>query len=179
MRVKRFRFPFMVADAEKHPEISWRRNDLELTFTTWQGERARLLFTDVEHFELIPDVLLGVEKCPIDGVVELVDSELVKQVNTQSHEGAEPLTHIVIGFNCIGSYLGVIFREMKVLKADLPETTVFETTRMAPRPSVDEPGTEHPAPTPPTTAPLGGANTPGFIHSIGGLIKTAIDSFRF
>jgi len=117
LRTQRFRFPFMVADTEAGPDIRWRKFGLTLRFTTPQGERCCVEFSDVEHFELLSDTELDPKLFPDDGVVEVVDSPLVQRlVSSGSLTGAETpdLKHLVIGFNEIGSYLVILFRAMEV-----------------------------------------------------------------
>jgi hypothetical protein len=114
MKTKTFPFPYSVADTESGPAVNWQDYLLTLSFTTWRNQQVSLAFHDAHHFAFFPETEENAKHYQYDGVVEVVDSQIIKQLLSTCEitpEEASELKHIVIGFNELGSYLSVVFSE--------------------------------------------------------------------
>lgn len=112
MRTRRYSFPFPVADTEEGPTLVWRDFELVLQFRCYLGDEHTVTFKEVLHFELVSESELDARVFPIDGVVELLDSEIKSKLAATGEILASKVNkfrHIVIGFNEVGSYLIVVF----------------------------------------------------------------------
>lgn len=110
------RFPCSVADTESGPKITWENHNLKIEFESYQCEKCTINFEEVSHFEFLLDVELDSKLYQYDGVVEVLESEIIKKlisVGEINENEAKNYKHIVIGFNEIGSYVSVVFKSMQ------------------------------------------------------------------
>ncbi|MEM7244475.1 MAG: hypothetical protein AAF533_03990 [Acidobacteriota bacterium] len=118
MKTRPFSLPCAVADTQAGPVMRWERSDLTLSFTDYQDEPCCLRFEDVPHFELLADGELDGRVFFDDGAVEVLGSPVMAklvEVGALTDSEAEAHRHVVIGFNEIGSFLSIVYRNMVVI----------------------------------------------------------------
>ena len=118
-KTKPFAFPFPVADTDSGPVVQWKDHSLHLQFTDYLTNQCEVIFDDVSHFEFLVEDELDPSVYDYDGVVEMIDSPVIArliEIGDISSQDAKNFHHIIIGFNEIGSYLVVIFRNLKPIK---------------------------------------------------------------
>ena len=115
IRTKLFSFPFSVADIEKGPGIEWDFFTLRLKFTDYLENHCEVTFRDVSHFEFLVEDELDAKNYPSDGAVQVLDSPLIAklvEIGELTEEESKDFQHLVVGFNGIGSFLVVVYRDL-------------------------------------------------------------------
>ena len=113
LKTTSYKFPYPVADTESGPTLYWDRFVLEVNFVSYQNISCKAIFDDVSHFEFISEDEVTHGNYSYDGVVEVKNSPLIEKlvsVGEIDKSEALELKHIVIGFNEIGSYLTIVFK---------------------------------------------------------------------
>ncbi len=132
MKTKPYPFPFPVADTEAGPRIEWNQFTLTLRFTDYQNTDCEAVFDEVSHFELLSEDELNTSQFKYDGVVEVIDSGIIKNllsIGEINEDERNDFHHIVIGFNEVGSYLSIVFKNLETNQPNQTSLTTPDAAR--------------------------------------------------
>lgn len=112
MKVESINLNSSTADCEEQPAVEWRNFVLNVRFKNWMNEDVQLNFFDVPHFKFISSEESIVSDLSDDRVYQVLNSELLENlIKCGEITAEEQFKHWFIGFNAIGSFIEVIFRD--------------------------------------------------------------------
>ena len=123
MKTRSVDFPFPVADTSAGPQLHWATDRLTVEFNDYQGSPCLVRFNDVPHFEWVAEDELDPKIFAYDNVVEVVDSPIIHRlikIGEIPEFQKGDYRHWVIGFNEVGAYLVVIFRDFDSIQPETP-----------------------------------------------------------
>ncbi|ESP90537.1 hypothetical protein PL2TA16_01641 [Pseudoalteromonas luteoviolacea 2ta16] len=92
--------------------VEWSNFDLSVRFKNWMNEDVQLNFFDVPHFKFLSSDECIVSDLSDDRVYEVLNSELLANlIKCGEITPEEHFKHWFVGFNAIGSFIEVIFRD--------------------------------------------------------------------
>ena len=121
MKTKPISFPFSVADTTSGPVLRWESERLTVEFSDYLKSPCHLVFSEVCHFEWLVEDELDSTIFSYDSAVEVVESPIIARLTEIGEISANTRSgyrHWVIGFNEVGAYLVVIFRNLDWIGAE-------------------------------------------------------------